>query len=68
MFEIYATYIHRHKNMLILPTFRITSHTNNPYVMSIKIFSKLTQWKIKQLTFMNKFKQVLIKKPYYTIN
>lgn len=61
----------RYRNMLMLPSSRMSLHSNSTYVMSIKIFNKLPD-EIKNetsdTTFTNKVKQLLIKKAYYTIN
>ncbi|KAI5637527.1 reverse transcriptase (RNA-dependent DNA polymerase) domain-containing protein [Phthorimaea operculella] len=39
--DIPTKYSLRHKNRLMIPTSNLTSHSNSPFVMSIKIFNKL---------------------------
>lgn len=61
----------RYRNMLMLPSSRMKLHSNSPYVMSIKIFNNLPDAlkdETNDTTFINKLKQILIKKAYYTIN
>lgn len=69
--DIQTNYSLRHKNRLNLPPSCLKLHSSSPYSMSIKIYNKLPE-DIKQQNktsiFLNKLKQYLIKKSYYTVD
>lgn len=61
----------RHKNRLMLPTSRLTSHSTSPFVMSIKIYNKLPidlKNNINYSKFVKDLKEFLIKKCYYSLD
>lgn len=66
-----TTYTLRHGDRLMLPTSRITMHSDSPFVMSIKLYNKLPT-EIKNEAKLNKFtqqvKKFLCEKCYYTVN
>lgn len=61
----------RHKNMLMLPTSRITLHSNSTYVMAVKIYNKIPDSlkdEISDKKFISKIKDILVDKAYYSLN
>lgn len=61
----------RPRNKLVIPTSKLKSHSSSPLAMSIRIFNKLPD-SIKNIQdekpFINKLKQLLINKCYYSIS
>lgn len=69
--DIQTSHSLRHKNRLNLPQSHLKMHSSSPYSMSIKIYNKLPEY-LKQIEktniFINKVKQFLINKSYYSLD
>lgn len=69
--QIQTNYTLRHKNRLNLPGSKLKIHSTSTLVMSVKIYNKLPDAiknEVKFNIFINKLKQLLIRKCYYNVN